>query len=130
MMSWLRFALAAGLGFLQALVLAVLLAWICRTQVAFLAVLLPGWPWLVWRELETPSVHPDRQSLLRSAVLPLAALPLVSSLPLLAYLCSLPGYSGNLAALVALGALACLLVFCWGMALLALLASLEASGEA
>lgn len=120
----LRFLLGCVVGFLQALVLAILLAWMMKSEVAFAAILLLAWPLLTWRSLRKPRGSQQRAPLLRRSVLPLLALPVVLTFPVVALMQSATGYAGGPVGIFCLAVLVIAYAFCWGSALVAALAHL------
>lgn len=120
-----RFLMGCVVGFLQALVLAIILAWLLRSEVAFPAVLLLAWPLLTWRSLRQRRGDQKRPALLRRSVLPLLALPVALTFPVLALIKGATGYAGVGVGIVGIFVLLLAYAFCWGSALVAGLAHLK-----
>lgn len=120
----LRILFGCVVGFLQALVLAIILAWMLKSEIAFPAVLLLAWPLLTWRSLRKARGSKERPPLLRLSVLPLLALPVALTFPVVALIKGATGYAGVGVGIVGIFVLLAAYAFCWGSALVAAIAHL------
>ncbi|WP_374585843.1 hypothetical protein [Pseudoduganella sp.] len=120
----LRFLMGCLVGFLQALLLAIILAWMLKSELAFPTVLLLAWPLLTWRSLRKARGGKERAPLVRRSVLPLLALPVALTFPVVALIKNATGYAGVGVGILGVAVLLFAYAFCWGSALVAALAHL------
>lgn len=127
MRKFLRVIWSTALGFILAMVLAMLVMCTALKEEIGGYTLLLGWPLITWLLLRRPQKPAkDKPTLVRRAVLPLVAIPLVLAIPVFAIISAIDGGAGGwgIVLIITLIVLSGVFTFCWGAAFVAYLADL------